>query len=774
MPTIRILWLGTTINDTIRPCGAPETEEPAGAEAARIEPMKWAFLLVLVVEFLLFDRMTSLHYARIYPRWNDQIQPLTESYTGYEYMRTNGFWSGIGYTLAKPSAQGDLHSLWAILVFKAAGRPSRSAALAVNMLAFLAWQAALAFAVARGGGSRVLAWMAVGLTLALRWPWSGAQGSATDFRLDQVAMCMMGISLAAALLTDGFRSTGLSSVFGVAVGITMLTRFLTGTYFIVIFGACLVWTLVSRERSRRVLNLGLAAAVAAVLVAPCFWFNRQGIYAHYWIGHYFDPDGALWDSHLSFGRASVRLWEQLCAEQLGAAFWVASGLAVLVLAGGVWFARRGPSPERAGSKNRWPKEAATLGTIFLLAPALVLPLQNQDFLVVLGAAVPGAVVLLLALCVELRTRAAGRISAGATAKLSGAAALIALAVGGGYFVARQTAAPYDADFAADARQVNALADRIFAAVRASGIAQPRVAVDRVTDYFDGTILRVICYERHQVWVPFIMELPIGLSAASESVLMDQLAISDFALATEDGPPGPWPYDRQMFALRPKILTWCDAHLRLVERFTVFGRRMALYQRRDIGMSPLFLSFPHLLCSTQGDYAYCLRVAYCPLRYHATGLPAGLELDGGSGWIRGRPIHAGTFTARITATNSVGSTACDFTFQVEDLTFFALVNAPTVCVAGAPVEVPYEAFDAGGKLDFVEVTDLTTRKLLDRLPAGSEERQNWQGRYHTTFSQPGTHMISLRFVRFDPGEKNAYTFFDKSFEISVAPAPMAAK
>jgi hypothetical protein len=114
-----------------------------------------------------------------------------------------------------------------------------------------------------------------------------------------------------------------------------------------------------------------------------------------------------------------------------------------------------------------------------------------------------------------------------------------------------------------------------------GIAQPRVAVDRITDYFDGQILRVVCYERHQVWVPFIMELPTGLTAASESVLMGNLANSDFVFATEDGPTGPWPYDREMLVLRPKLLAWCDAHLRLVERFTVFGQHMALYQRRDI-------------------------------------------------------------------------------------------------------------------------------------------------------------------------------------------------
>jgi hypothetical protein len=540
-------------------------------------------LLVLIVEFLLFDRMTSRHYTWIYPRWNDQIQPLTESYTGYEYLRENGFWSGIKHTLTKPAAQGDLHSLWAILVFKAAGRPSRSAALAVNMLAFLAWQTALAFAVARGGGSRSLAWLAVGLTLTLRSPWSGVQGSAVDFRLDQVAMCMMGISLAAALLSDGFRSTRWSSIFGGTVGITLLTRFITGAYFVVIFVACLVWTLVSRERLRRGLNVGLAAVIAVALAGPCFWLNRREIYNHYWIGHYFNAEGILWSSHLSFGRASFRLLEQLYAGQLGLVFCVASGLAALFLAGGAWRKRCEPSLEDSGGKSRWPKEAAIFGAIFLLAPALVLVFQNQDLMVwvVLGVAVPGAVVLILSLCIELHLRAVGHRSASVTTTFSSAAVLMAFAVGAGYFVARQAATPYDAKFLAEARLVNALTDRIFATVRANGIVQPRVGVDQATDCFDGQILRVVCYERHRVWVPFIMELPTGITAAPEAALMGRLDDCDFVFATEDGPSGPWPYDQEMFALRPKIVAWCDTHLRLVERFSLFGRRMALYQRRDI-------------------------------------------------------------------------------------------------------------------------------------------------------------------------------------------------
>lgn len=738
--------------------------------------MRWAFLFLLVAEFLLFDRMTSLHYAGIYPRWNDQIQPLAESYTGYDFLRANGFWRGVEHTLAKPAAQGEMHSLWAILVFEVSGRPSRSAALAVNMLAFLIWQTVLAYAVIRCSGSRPLAWIAVGLTLALRWPWSGIQASATDFRLDQVTMCMMGISLAAALLTNGFRNIGWSSIFGVAVGFTVLTRYLTATYFVVIFGVCLLWVLVSRERRIRALNLGLAAAVALVLIAPCFWLNRQEIYKHYWIGHYLDPDGVLWSSHLPFGRAFLRALELLCTKQLGAAFWLISGLSASVLACGLRSTARRVNTEEASVTMSVVAQTAILGLIFLLAPVMILALQNLDkaVVVVLGAAVPGAIVLILALCAALCTVSAMESDARHNAALSTLSAFLAVTLGTGYFVNRETAEPFNAAFAADIQQVNAAADQIFAAAHSNGIEQPRVAVDRVTDFLDGTVLPVICYERHRVWIPFIAELPSGLSATQESLVMDRLASSDFVFATEEGPSGPWPIDRELFSLRPKILAWCKEHLRFVQRFTISGLRMALYERPEIGMPPVFLSVPHLLGSTKEDFAFRLKIASGQAVYHSTLLPVGLILDGQSGWIHGQPTQVGPFTTTITATNSAGSTSKEFTFQFENSSLFAHVNAPSECAPGIPVEISFSAFDGMAKWNFIDVTDLTTKKLLGRLSAMDDNRQNWQGRYQATFSVAGAHIVNFRFVRFDPMEKNAYTFLDESVEIRVMEKPTAAK
>ena len=54
------------------------------ATQPRLTRWMWlAAVLLMLGEFLLFDRMTSRHHSSVYPRWNDQIQYLTESYTAY-------------------------------------------------------------------------------------------------------------------------------------------------------------------------------------------------------------------------------------------------------------------------------------------------------------------------------------------------------------------------------------------------------------------------------------------------------------------------------------------------------------------------------------------------------------------------------------------------------------------------------------------------------------------------------------------------------------------
>src|SRR5688572_11649450 len=217
-------------------------------------PALWVLVVIFGLEFFLFDQYGARRHIAVYPRWHDQVQYLSESYTGYEFVRSRGVLAGLLNALTNSSAQGTLHDFFAIVVFLFAG-PSRSAALSVNLLALIAWQIAIYLAVSRSTGSRPLALASMMLPLGLTGPWENIPGSAYDFRLDHMAMCGLGVSAAAGVLTNGFQSRRASGWFGIAVGLTILTRFITGTYFGLIFLGLAAWIYCGADRKNRWFNL---------------------------------------------------------------------------------------------------------------------------------------------------------------------------------------------------------------------------------------------------------------------------------------------------------------------------------------------------------------------------------------------------------------------------------------------------------------------------------------------------------------------------------------
>jgi hypothetical protein len=526
------------------------------------------FALLLIAEFLAFDLVGAKHQTWIYPRWNDQIQYLTEAYLRFEQLRLHGLGSALWQSLTSRAAQGALHSFFAVLAFTVAG-PSRSAALAINAIAFLTWQTALFLAVRRAFGSRPLAWTGAGLLLALASPWTVQQGSAFDFRLDWMAASALGVTLAVALGTEGFRRLGPSLLFGGAVGITLLTRFLTGSYLALIFAALLVWILAGAERRRRVRHLLSAAAIAGLVAGPTFWTNRRTILDYYWIGHFFGPESSIRDSGLGPGASLAWLVRNLGTRQLGL-FWVAWVLAVSCLLAGALVLFRRSLPVASAPPRR--HAAGVLGAIFLLAPALVLVAQPEKSFVVLSALLPGAVVAVLAGWHRLLRHAPRRLPA--------AVAAATLLAGAGFFAVHMGRNPNSPEFEAGARQVLALSNLIYDRARAAGLTAPRIGCDQVTDCLDAQVLRVICYERKHVWLPFQMTMPLGIAQAPEALIMERLENTDFMYITVAGPMIGYPWDRELRALVPTTKSWCDAHMRKIDEFDLFGQHIILYQRID--------------------------------------------------------------------------------------------------------------------------------------------------------------------------------------------------
>ena len=531
--------------------------------------------LMFAGEFWLFDQVGAHRHTWIYARWNDQVQYLTEAYSGWELVRLHGFFAGLGQAVIRPCAQGTLHPVLAILAFTVAGGPSRSAALALNMLAMILWQAVSAFATWRRTGSRSLAGAAAALPLALAWPWNNFAGSAIDFRLDHLALCGMGTTLAACFWSDGFRSRSGSAAFGLATGFTVLTRFITAVYLTPIFAVLLLGLLGGPDRARRWRCALGAVALAAAIAVPFLWLDHPYIWSYYGIGHSTGPEAAVRDPHMDFWVSAVWLVRGVGRDHLGPTLGLIVLGGTLAFGGGaLGWRRRNPAAVAPGAASpRAARQLAGIGLLFAVVPALILVQHKLKSDIVIGISAPGILALVLSLWIVLAAA-----SAVVWRGLSAGAVVLACA---GFFVARQYAPAYAPGFVVDARKVAELAETIFRRSRQAGLKEPRVGVDYITDSIDAEAMRLLCYEHHRVMVPFVMTLPTGIVAEPEDLLLERVRQSDFFLLTEDGPPGGWPFDVEMRALYPRSRAWCDAHLRLVDRFPLFGRRMVLYQRKEI-------------------------------------------------------------------------------------------------------------------------------------------------------------------------------------------------
>lgn len=530
--------------------------------------------LVMLVEFLIFDRMTSLHHARIYPRWSDQIQYLTEAYTCYDALNEHGLWAGLKTALTNPAAQGTLHDVLAVPLFALVG-PSRSAALSLNMLAFLVWQGALLFGIHRASGSRALGWVGFGLLPALAGPWSAGPGSAVDFRLDHAAMCLMGVTAITALLTRGFRSRPWSIIFGISMSVTLLERFLTGAYFAPIVVAIAIWIALTGERRTRWLNLGLAALTAFVLAGPEFWLNRNWILNYYWGGQFTGAESNARAPGLDHWDSLRFVVDGVIGLHLGTfLIWTVTAVTELLALGALLGNRR---------RFRWPdRDWLFTSLAFLTLPATVLCLHRQKSEYVLGVLIPGLLLLLLWVWTALIRCCETDIRKRVGLPMEATVALLVMLAGTGFFVVRQTTFAHPSGVVEANAQLSRFAERIYQASLTTDHAEPYVGFDHISDAYDGMVLRVMCYERHHVWIPLRVMLPVNILEVSESDLRDRLRRCHFYVLTEEMPGwGHWPYDRQMVKLRPFLLDWCQHNLVKTAEFQFFDRRMSLYERPEI-------------------------------------------------------------------------------------------------------------------------------------------------------------------------------------------------
>jgi hypothetical protein len=741
-----------------------------------------ALAAVFAAELLLFWACTGRHYAWVYPRWFDQLQYLQEAYGSYDQMQSHGFAEGARHAVATVSPQGTLHGLFGLVAFALAG-PSRNAALAVNGVAFILLQAATFLAVRRVSRSFAFAWAAIGFLAAVHSPWWGSAGSATDYRLDWMAACAYGVALAAAVLGDGFRSTRWAVLFGIAVGITLLIRHLTGAYFSLIFFILFAWLLCQPDRWRRCGRLALSGMCSVVVAGWAFWRSWHNIYRYYWIGQFVGPERMLRDKHMNLASDVRWMASDLLVHQFGIV-----ALLLALVAGLVFLAlshrgerRTAPCADPRITPDPWAAVAA-----FLAVPAVILMLHpdkaDQTYNILIP---PGAWVVVLLWMRLSRGAARGAIVATCAAVASTGAALFAEA---------QLRNPFPEAMESEYRNVNALSDFLYFRAEEAGLSRPRVAVTWIFDGLNAASLEVLGRERHRTQLRFVGTLPYGLLTLSQADVMARLADSDFVCLVTRAPKE-WPLDAEMESMVPVMRDWCERNLRHDGDIETARLSASIFERPGLSRPPAgggvalaalmssaaqgpacapasvpgkpFITTPGTIrWTTQAGFHYQLRSAYTPVTYGAEGLPAGVVLDRASGEMRGDLHAAGKFHSVVTAVNPVGSANMDLTFLVSDEPWDVSISPPVTARVGVPVSIGFSAYDGQGTLDFIDVTDLTAGKLVVRIPANEDERGSWEGACQLVLAEPGQHRIQLRFVRFDAAGKGAYSFLDRECVIAA--------
>jgi hypothetical protein len=742
-----------------------------------------SFLLLaaaLSVEFAFFCAVILPRQAWVYPRWYDQVQYLADLYRDYEVSRTHGVLAAFKGALLNDVPQGTLQRVVGLPLLECFG-PSRSSVIALNLLGFLALQAATFWAVRTLLRSEGLAWASAGLLLALACPWSGEVASVVDCRLDWLAACGYGITLCATLRAAAGGSQRWAVLAGLAVGLEILTRTLTSVYFVLIFAGLAF--LPGPGQGRR-LRLLLSLAVAAAIAFPVLWLRRQAIYDYYWVGQFVGPERAFRDAHLGLVRSTLWVLGTLCFRDVGlAAFALAAGVLVLLGAG----PRGSPGRVAENPPARRPG-ALRVALAFALAPLVVLVLHPAKTAQPASIAV-APVVWLLVLAWERRVpgttdRAQAWIGGGAFA----AGFLVFASMARGHVAS--------AEDRADTAKLNALVDYVYYRSEESDLRQPRLGVTLVSAALNVTAFRVMGYERHRV--PLDVQTPWPLSPSQDAVRppSEELGTSDFVLLMR-GADLSLPFNRASMAHYAQAKTWCDGKLRHQVDLEVLGLSVSVYERPTLPSADGLTSLPGLLAGATAGVesgrptppakprfvaearyllganepcSFRIRAAYSPATYSAVGLPEGLSLDSRSGILCGRVRQTGVFRGRVGAVNAIGSSTADLVLTVREGAFVASADSPSSVPSGVPVDIRFEAFDRDEHLDFVDITRLGAGQGVVRLPAAAADHQVWSDAYRVLFAQAGRQTLNLRFVRFDPRSSPAYSFVDVVCPITVTEPP----
>jgi len=502
------------------------------------------------------------------PTYYDQAVYLSESYALSWDVQGTGLATLARAPFRGVSAQGALFvpEGAALDLFAGGGRLSQ---LMLNFAALVLAELAVYGCVTALTGQAGLGWAAVGLLLAQHSLWNPA-GGLFDFRIDFLALCLYGVAICGALLSDVFAIRRWTIATALCMALLVLNRFITSVYLaglMITIIALLIALDRGKQRGRSSPRLGhaiLCLAGVGVIVAPVMYASRQAIHDYYLVGHLIGPEKAIrareagvldWIGALEYYPVS------LARDHLGAPFGI--GCLVMLLAMLAAMVRRAAP---AGASGRRALLELPLVVASIAIPLAILTLDESKSPVVGGiTCVP---VLLL---VALAPRWLGLAGPGRGRLWHGAGAVILL-LGVVAQLDGATRRPLVAE-GADTRQWAASAEWLCQDALERHLKSPRLFFDTISNPSEFTAFG---YERTGVFTRFQEALDAGIFAFDAAKAMAALPLSDYVILTSGPKTGVYPFFESMARAEPGIRAWTREHLIARRRFELGGRSVEIY------------------------------------------------------------------------------------------------------------------------------------------------------------------------------------------------------
>lgn len=519
------------------------------------------------------------------------------------------------YAIAEALKAGDWAQLWRYATTFAWGMPlfieaaviqilhgpSRAGVAVVNLLYFLAAQAATFLVFRKIGGSVWAGVAALALLLAMQTPFrtDGPGLNIADFHFDLVFFYLLLGILYLVAWSDTFARRGAALALAAFAALAVATR-LVGAFLLVgMFGALYLLLLLRwrqahaalRDRARtRSKNLLIAAGGFLAFCALPVGIAGEALYFHYF-RFVFEPQyratrEGLYTMGANLGTEAYQLLYRMLVNDFGWAF-AAALLAVLLLAAlglGRASAPRSPPPgDRLAALGRPGDSRRTFLAFLILAIAvsylmhLVFPIKSDHLTRMTAAPI-------LVLIATLAAPAVGRaLAADGLGRVLAALLLLAVAGIGGFVQARFYLSPSRfSEQRADMEEVGRLYADMSRIVTARGQTAVAMSTDKVSEFELGPFLGFIIreYERRGVLLQFhprlgaFIDRPIDRDSA-----LVQVGQSDFVLLQETPyPRSGWPFMKSVAGFHDALVTRVQASHCRVGEYSMWGQRNALYAR----------------------------------------------------------------------------------------------------------------------------------------------------------------------------------------------------